>query len=98
MKMVSENPPSTLIIQAVEGPFLLPTQKFYCAEKNGLTSLTFQAQILPVTFLFKTLSPLLKIVLQKKWQNYLVLLKQNLEMTVSINENEKKKDLAIEVL
>lgn len=90
MRMASENPPSTLIIQAVKGSFLLTTEKFYCAEKNNMTFVTFQGQIIPTTFLFKILAPLFEIVLQKKWQDHLGLLKQNLETTVPINETKKQ--------
>lgn len=78
MKVVELVPNERIVIQAINGPGVLPTQTFYLKQGIDGVIVTFQGD-LETKGVFRLVAPFLTRPLSKKWEGYLAKLKEIIE-------------------
>ncbi len=77
-EIVEHGPARRLVVRAVDGLALRPTQSFTLERTGDGTQLTYEIE-LPVSGWFVLMKPLLARMIPSKWAEYVVQLQQRLE-------------------
>jgi hypothetical protein len=77
-EVVEHGPARRLVVRAVDGLALRPTQSFTLERADGGTRITYEIE-LPVSGWFVVMKPLLARMIPSKWAEYVVNLQQKLE-------------------
>lgn len=77
-EIVDHVPSTRLVVRATAGLALRPVQRFELAEEGGGTRLRYFVE-LPLTGWMRIMSPLLRLMIPRKWRSYAAALRTTLE-------------------